>query len=147
MTRQHGRRLGRLRRDERGSVTAELVLLTPLLILLLLFVVALGRLSGARLDVDGAAAAAARAASIARDPTTATAMAQQTATAALGSDHVTCAQLTVNTDTSQFAPGGSVAVTVTCHVALSDLTGLRLPASESVTSTASSVVDTYRSST
>jgi Flp pilus assembly protein TadG len=147
MTRQHGRRLGRLRRDERGSVTAELVLLTPLLILLLLFVVALGRLSGARLNVDGAAAEAARAASIARDPATATAMAQQTATAALGSDHVTCAQLTVNTNTAQFAPGGSVTVTVTCHVALSDLTGLRLPASESVTSTASSVIDTYRSST
>jgi hypothetical protein len=40
-----------------------------------------------------------------------------------------------------------VTVTVTCHVALSDLTGLRLPASESVTSTASSVIDTYRSST
>jgi Flp pilus assembly protein TadG len=147
MTDHRGRRWGRLHRDERGSVTAELVLLTPLLILLLLFVVALGRLSGARLDIDGAAAQAARAASIARDPSTATAMAQQTATAALGSDHVTCAQLTVYTDTAQFAPGGSVAVTVTCHVALSDLTGLRLPASESVTSTASSVIDTYRSST
>jgi len=147
MTDQRGRRWDRLHRDERGSIAAELVLLTPLLILLLLFVVALGRLSGARLDVDGAAAQAARAASIARDPSTATAMAQQTATAALGSDHVTCAQLTVYTDTAQFAPGGSVAVTVTCHVALSDLTGLRLPASESVTSTASSVIDTYRSST
>jgi Flp pilus assembly protein TadG len=125
----------------------QLVLLTPLLILLLLFVVALGRLSGARLDVDGAAAEAARAASIARDPATATAMAQQTAIAALGSDGVTCGHLTVSTDTAQFAPGGSVAVTVTCSVWPSDLTGLRLPASESVTSTASSVIDTYRSST
>ncbi len=136
----------RLGRDESGSVTAELVLLTPLLILMLLFVVALGRLSGARLEVDGAAAQAARAASIARDPATATAMATQTATAALGSDHVTCGQLTVSTDTAQFAPGGSVAVTVTCHVALSDLTGLRLPASESVTSRATAVVDTFRTS-
>ena len=144
MTRPRTRCLGRLHRNERGSVTTELVLLTPLLILLLLFVVALGRLSGARLDVDGAAAQAARAASIARDPATATAMATQTATAALGSDHVTCAQLTVNTDTAQFAPGGSVAVTVTCHVALSDLTGLRLPASESVSSTAAAVIDVYR---
>lgn len=134
----------RLRRDESGSVTAELVLLTPLLILLLLFVVALGRLSGARLEVDGAAAQAARAASIARAPATAVAMATQTATAALGSDHVTCAQLTVSTNTAQFAPGGSVAVTVTCHVALSDLTGLRLPPSESVSSTATAVIDVYR---
>ncbi|MGH2466122.1 MAG: TadE/TadG family type IV pilus assembly protein [Candidatus Limnocylindrales bacterium] len=134
-----------LRRDESGSVTAELVLLTPLLVLMLLFVVALGRLAGVRLDVDGAAAQAARAASIARDPTTATAMAQQTATAALGSDGVTCAELTVRTDTAQFAPGGSVAVTVTCTVGLSDLTGLRLPAAQSISSTATSVIDLYRS--
>ena len=47
---------GRLKREETGSVVAELVLLTPLLILVLLFVVALGRLAGARIDVDGAAA-------------------------------------------------------------------------------------------
>ena len=131
-------------RDERGAVATELVILTPLLIVLLLFVVALGRLASARLDVDGAAAQAARAASIATDPSTATAMATQTATAALGSDHVTCADLSVDTDTTQFGPGGSVAVTVTCTVGLSDLTGLRLPASESVSSTATSVIDTYR---
>jgi Flp pilus assembly protein TadG len=137
--------LGRLRRDESGSVTVELVLLTPLLILFLLFVVSLGRLSGARLDVDGAAAQAARAASIAQDPTTAQAAAQQTATAALGSDHEACAQLNVTTNTAQFAPGGSVAVTVTCVVGLSEFTGLRLPASETVTSTANSVIDAYRS--
>ena len=132
-------------RDESGSVATEMVLLTPLLILMLLFVVAIGRLAGARLDVDGAAAQAARAASIARDATSATAMAQQAATAALGGDHVTCVDLTVETNTAQFAPGGSVAVTVTCTVALSDLTGLRLPASEAISSTATSVIDVYRS--
>jgi len=137
----------RLRRDETGGVVAELVLLTPLLILVLLFVVALGRLAGARIDVNGAAAQAARAASIARDPTTAIAMAQQTAAAALGSDNVTCAQLSVSTDTAQFQPGGLVAVTVTCTVSLSDLTGLRLPASESISSRFVEVVDTYRSAT
>ena len=48
--------VGRALRDERGAVATELVLLTPLLILMLLFVVALGRLAGARIDVDGAAA-------------------------------------------------------------------------------------------
>ena len=138
---------GRLKREETGSVVAELVLLTPLLILVLLFVVALGRLAGARIDVDGAAAQAARAASIARDPATATATATQTATAALGSDNVTCAQLSVSTDTAQFQPGGLVAVTVTCTVSLSDLTGLRLPASESISSRFVEVVDTYRSAT
>ena len=55
-------------RDERGAVATELVLLTPLLIVMLLFVVALGRLAGARINVDGAAAQAARAASIATTP-------------------------------------------------------------------------------
>jgi Flp pilus assembly protein TadG len=138
------RLLRRVGRDESGSVATELVLLTPLLLLMLLFVVALGRGVSARLDVDGAAAQAARAASIARDPATATAMAQQTATAALGSDGVTCGDLTVSTDTADFAPGGQVQVTVTCHVDLADLIGLRLPASQSVSSTATSVIDTYR---
>jgi Flp pilus assembly protein TadG len=133
--------------DDRGSVTAELVLLTPLLILMLLFVVGLGRLSGARIEVDGAAAQAARAASIARSPATATLAAKQTVTSALGSDHITCAQLSVNTDTAQFTPGGSVAVTVTCIVSLADLTGLRVPASESVTTRSVAVIDQYRSST
>ena len=145
--RRRSLRLRQCGAGESGAVATELVLLTPLLIVMLLFVVALGRLAGARLDVDGAAAQAARAASIARDPATASALAQQTATAALGSDGVTCVNLSVNTDTSQFEPGGSVAVTVTCTVGLSDLTGLRLPASESVSSTASSVIDTYRAGT
>ena len=129
---------------EAGAVATELVLLTPLLIVILLFVVALGRLAGARLEVDGAAAQAARAASIARDPATATAMAAQAATAALGSDHVTCGHLGVVTDTAAFAPGGEVTVTVTCTVDLADLTGLRLPPAESITASATSVVDTYR---
>ena len=137
--------VGRALRDERGAVATELVLLTPLLILMLLFVVALGRLAGARINVDGAAAQAARAASIATTPAEASAAAQQTATAALGSDHVTCATLKVAIDTARVAPGGSVTVTVTCAVALSDLTGLRLPVTERVSSTAASVIDTYRS--
>jgi Flp pilus assembly protein TadG len=131
--------------DERGVVATELVLLTPLLIVLLLFVVALGRLAGARINVDGAAAQAARAASIAATPGEATAAAEQTAEGALGSDHVSCARLTVSTDTARFAPGGSVTVTISCSVALSDLTGLALPVSEQVASTATSVIDTYRS--
>ena len=131
-------------REETGAVATELVLLTPLLIVLLLFVVALGRLAGARINVDGAAAQAARAASIASTPSEATVAAHQTATAALGSDHVTCASLHVFVDTAGFAPSRQVTVTVSCVVSLADLAGLRLPASTQITSSASSVVDTYR---
>ncbi len=136
--------LRRLRTGEEGSVATELVLLTPLLVLMLLFVVALGRTVSARMEVDGAAAQAARAASIARDPATATAMAEQAATTALGSDHVTCGDLTVTTDTADFAPGGQVSVTVSCTVDLADLVGLRLPASQSIISTSTAVIDLYR---
>ena len=125
-------------------MSTELVLLTPLLLVMLLFVVALGRVVSARIEVDGAAAQAARAASIARSPTTATAMAEQTATTALSSDHVTCANLTVTTDTADFVPGGQVDVTVSCSVDLAGLVGLRLPAAETLTSTATSVLDLYR---
>jgi Flp pilus assembly protein TadG len=139
-----GSSLGRRAGGEDGAVATELVLLTPLLVVMLVFVVALGRLASARIDADGAAAQAARAASIARSPTTAAVMARQTAAGALSSDHVTCAALTVTTDTAGFAPGGQVEVTVTCTVALSDLVGLRLPPAEQITSTATSVVDTYR---
>ncbi|MDA8056852.1 MAG: pilus assembly protein [Actinomycetota bacterium] len=136
-----------VRRDESGSVALEMVLLTPLLLLMLLFVVALGRSVSARIEVEGAAAQAARAASIARDPTTATAMATEAATTALGSDHVTCGDLAVSTDTADFVPGGEVQVTVTCHVDLAALVGLDLPASEALSSTAVSVIDTYRAVT
>ena len=136
-----------LRGEESGAVSTELVLLTPLLLVMFLFVVALGRVVSARIEVDGAAAQAARAASIARSPATATAVAAQTATTALGGDHVTCANLTVTTDTADFVPGGQVVVTVSCSVDLADLVGLRLPAAETLTSTATSVLDVYRATT
>ena len=136
-----------LRGEESGAVSTELVLLTPLLLVMFLFVVALGRVVSARIEVDGAAAQAARAASIARSPATATAVAEQTATTALGGDHVTCANLTVTTDTADFVPGGQVVVTVSCSVDLADLVGLRLPAAETLTSTATSVLDVYRATT
>ena len=135
----------RLACREEGSVTAELVIVTPLLILFLLFVVALGRLAGARIDVDGAAAQAARAASIAYSPEAATAAAQETASSSLSSQRITCAHLQVAVDTADFVPGGTVAVTVSCAVNLSDLTGLHLPVTETLSNRFVEPIDAYRS--
>ena len=132
-------------RDEEGSVTAELVIVTPLLILFLLFVVALGRLAGARIDVDGAAAQAARAASIAYSPEAAAAAAQETASSSLSYQRITCAHLQVAVDTADFVPGGTVAVTVSCAVNLSDLTGLHLPVTETLSNRFVEPIDAYRS--
>jgi Flp pilus assembly protein TadG len=138
------RPLTRVRDGERGSVTTELVIVTPLMLLMLLFVVALGRTAGSRIDINGAASEAARAASIARTPLAAQDAARQTAVAALADQHVTCADLEVATDTTNFRPGGTVAVAVRCGVKLGDLTGLRLPSAKTLTATASAPIDRYR---
>lgn len=67
---------------ERGSVTAEAVLVTPLLVMLLLFVaVVVHRGVDARLRLDDAAHQAARAATLHRSTTTATSAARDTARA------------------------------------------------------------------
>ena len=104
---------------ERGSAAAELVLVTPFLVLLLLLAVAAGRLVQARLDVDSAAQQAARAASLARTPAAASAQATQVAQAALAGQSVTCDPAVITPDTGDFVPGGQVTVQVTCTVHLS----------------------------
>jgi Flp pilus assembly protein TadG len=137
-------RLLRLGRGDSGSAAAELVLLTPLLVLMMLLTVAAGRLVQARLQVDSAAQQAARAASLARDPATATADATATATAALASENLTCANLAVSTGTSDFQPGGQVTVQVSCTVALSGLALLHLPGTRTLTSRFAAPIDVYR---
>jgi Flp pilus assembly protein TadG len=130
---------------DRGSAAAELVLITPVLILMLLLAVAAGRLVQARLEVDSAARQAARAASLARDPATAAADAVSTAQAALAGQDITCRPLNVSPDTSNFVPGGQVSVQVSCTVHLSDLSLLHLPGTRTLTSTFASPIDIYRS--
>jgi len=132
-------------RGDGGSVTAELALVTPLLLLLLVFVVMLGRLAEARLQVDDVAAQAARAATVAGSAGNASVAAQQSATTGLASAGVTCSALSVTTDASDFVPGGVVRVVVTCSVSLADLSLLHLPGSETLTASAVSPVDQYRS--
>lgn len=132
------------RRDEAGGATVELTLLTPLLVLLLVFVVGLGRMVEARGLVDGAARDAARAASLARSPQTATLAAQQAASASLAAAGASCRQPSTATDTSAFRPGGWVAVTVTCTAQLADVAELALPGARTISSRFVEPVDTYR---
>jgi len=132
-------------RDERGSVAVELTLITPLLLLLLVLVVALGRLAESRLQVGDAATQAARAVTVADSAGGAGATAREAAAASLQSDNLTCSSLSVSTDISTFQPGGVVTVTVTCTVSLSDLSLLHLPGGKTLTATASSPVDQFRS--
>jgi Flp pilus assembly protein TadG len=130
--------------DERGSAALEITLITPLLVLILLFVVGLGRLAQARGEVDGAARDAARAASIARNPSSAQTEARSAAAATLADRSITCANLNVSVDTSEFRPGGSVIVDLTCTVKLSDLVGVGFGSDRDLHGHAISVIDTYR---
>ena len=132
-------------RDQRGSAALELVLVTPLLLVLLMFIVGLGRLASSRGEVDGAARDAARAASIARTPAAAVEEARAAAAATLADRSITCGRLDVAVDTSDFRPGGSVSVTVACNVGLSDLTGTGFGSSRVLHGEAIAVIDTYRS--
>ena len=137
-----GRRVG----TERGSASLELALITPALLVVLLFVVGLGRLSEARMDVDGAAAQGARAASVARSPTAARNAASDAASGELAGRSLACSSLDVAVDTTGFHPGGQVVVDLTCTVSLSSLGGFALPGSKTLRSRAVVVLDAFRGS-
>ncbi len=132
--------------SDRGSAAVELVLVTPLLVMLLLVVVAFGRLADARLIVADAAHQAARAASLARTEQDARAEAERAARTALGAAGKACGRPHVQVSTAGLRPGASVTARVTCTTALGDLTLTRMPGQMTIEGEALSVIDTYRSS-
>ncbi|MFC9736609.1 TadE/TadG family type IV pilus assembly protein [Streptomyces noursei] len=122
----------------------ELVLVTPLLVLVLLVVVALGRLADARLVVADAAHQAARAASLARTEHTARTQATRAATTALKEAHAICTHPSVGITTGGLTPGANVSAKVSCTAGLADLTHTGMPGHVRLAGTAFSVVDTFR---
>jgi Flp pilus assembly protein TadG len=135
---------GNARRGERGSASAQLVLLTPLLVLFILFFVGLGRETYARALVNDAAAQAARAATLNYlTPTAATAAANQNSTAALAQSGLSCAHETLNVNTSNDHPGGSISVTLNCQTNLADVVAAGFPGSVTLTDTATAPIDPY----
>nr|WP_190253533.1 TadE/TadG family type IV pilus assembly protein [Dactylosporangium sucinum] len=112
------------RRDgQRGSVTVELAILAPSMLLLASFAMLVGRVSLANAAVDAAAYSAARAASLSRDAATAQRRAEESVVSTLDGQGLRCLTLLVAVDTSQFARDAgepaSVTVTVECRVDLS----------------------------
>ena len=147
---------------EVGSAAVEATLLVPGMVMVLLFVVACGRLTHARLMLDDAAHQAARAASLTRSAGAARAVAASTARTALqpgGRAGATCADLAVDVTFTPptspsaagslpgaggFVPGGQVSVTLTCSSDLSDVTGFGLPGTRRQQVTSTSAIDKYR---
>jgi len=137
-------RLARLRAEpEAGSVVVELVLAVPLFLVLMLFVVALGRASDASIQIQDAAHAAARAATLATYPGAAEGDAEQAASQALAESGTTCQSVNVSADVGSLTPGSLVQVTVSCTVNYRDLSGFALPGARTISATSSSVVDLY----
>lgn len=133
-------------RGSGGSVSVELVLLTPVFLAVLALIVGAGRLDDAHGQLVGAARDAARAASQATSPGAATAAATATANGDLAG--TACRTATVRTDTARFAAGGTVSVHITCAVALADVApGGLFPGHKSMTATATAPIDTYRQTT
>ena len=119
----------RWRRAERGSISVELAVLAPGLVLLLLLVAAGARVVEVQGHIDGAARDAARAASIARSYGQAVAAAQQAAQADLGATSL-CTPRTIAVLVTGYpavplitAPG-AVTVTVSCQVNMSPFRAL-----------------------
>lgn len=138
----------RLRRwwiAERGSVTAEAVVATPLLIMLLVFLaVVVHRGVDARLRLDDVAHQAARAATLQRSTTAAVTVARDTASAALAQAGLVCRGVTT-TISGTLAPASAVTVRVRCTVDFGQAILLGVPGRKTLESAASEVVDTYRS--
>lgn len=132
---------------ERGSAALELVLLTPVLLLVLMLVVGIGRLVDARERVSDAAYQAARAATLALTAPAAQQAATSAAATALAGAGVTCAAMNVTADVGDLAPGSTVIISVTCTVSWAGITGISFGAHQSITASATSIVDEFRSTT
>ena len=130
--------------DEAGAMSTELAVITPVLIGFMLLVLFAGRVAQVEGDVAHAAHEAARAASLRGDVQAAVRAAEEMAGANIAERAVLCRRLDVAVDTSAFAAGGQVAVTVSCEASFADLALLAVPGSRVFAATAVEVIDTYR---
>lgn len=134
------------RRDERGSIAVELVILVPAVMMLLGLLIAGGRVWVARSELTDVAQDAARAASLAGNA----GQARSYADRVVGQSRATsgCVGVSVQVDGSGFArPVGSPATVrtrVSCQVSVSELGLPGAPGSITVEGRGSSALDSYR---
>jgi Flp pilus assembly protein TadG len=127
-----------------GTMSLELVLLTPILVAFMMLMVGLGRIVEAQSQVDGAARDAARAASVARDRVSARSDAERAAEATM-SGHKWCqGGPRTDPDFRAWRQGGQVTVTVRCDIDLGGLSLIGLTASKTMVGTATAPLDTLR---
>jgi hypothetical protein len=128
------------RRDERGSMAIEVVVLIPVLFMFTLFVVAGGRYVSARADADSTARDAARAASQAHTRADAEDAVRTAIAEGLRSTR-NCQPTGLSGD---FVSGGTAIVHLDCSVSYKDL-GLLVGGAIAVDAEGHAPIDTYRS--
>ena len=131
-------------RGEQGQAIAELVIVVPVLLFVVVLMVGIGRIDSAQGDVQSAARAGAQAAVVQADPNDAQLQATSVADSTLAGAGLTCPSPQVTTDVSDFTPGGWVSVTVTCVTSLADVSVPGLPGSKTLTATSLAHIDPYR---
>ncbi|HEU0131857.1 MAG TPA: hypothetical protein VFQ85_12785 [Mycobacteriales bacterium] len=135
----------RSRSRDNGSITLEAAVLAVPAIVIALVMAVFGGLVRARLDVDAAAQDAARAATRATTHGDAQRAAHDAAAATLADRSLDCTALTINTDLTDFRPGGTVSVSITCLTESSSITVPGLNTARTFRATAVAPVDRYRS--
>ncbi|MFE1556115.1 TadE family protein [Streptomyces sp. NPDC058734] len=136
-------------REDRGSYSVETVILAPAIIALMLLMIAFGRIVDASGAVDGAARAAARAASLEREAGAAQAAGAAAANRSLTGEGIRCASASVSVDTSGYGldigQEATVRVSVACTAPLGEIGLPGLPGSRTLRSEWTSPIDSYRS--
>lgn len=133
----------RLERGDRGSVVLEMAVISPAILLLMVFAIYAGRTMIASSSLQEAARAAARQVSVAENPQGATQIATTAAKSVLATQDLKCTDLTVNLTVPR-GIGRSVTATVECTVALGDLAVPGLPGSQHLVATFTSPIDVHR---
>lgn len=134
---------------DRGSISLELVILTPIVLVVLGLILFAGRTALAANSVTDIADASARTASLQRTPQQAKIEAENEARIALRNTTLVCQSMSVAADVADFTmtlgATGSVETTVTCNVKLSDLSGIPgMPGTHTITRTGVSPIDPWR---
>lgn len=131
-------------RDEEGQAIAELVIVAPVLLLVIVLMAALGRVDSAQGDVESAARAGVQAAVVQADPADAESQAVSAVDSTLAGAGLTCTAPQITVDTSNFVAGGWVSVSVTCVTSLADVSVPGVPGSKTLTATSAAHIDPYR---
>lgn len=106
--------------SDTGSAPMEVVLWAPMIMIFFAIMIYTGRVTSAEANVEDAAQAAARAASLVRDPSDAQAAARQAAIRTLPVGDERCVDVSVVVNTAEWFDPGIVEVAVTCVVQASD---------------------------